>query len=36
MTQISELMGVPRSTLRYWVLQVAEKFEAEGLREYIA
>lgn len=36
MVQVSELMGVPRSTLRNWMEQVAEKFEAEGLREYLA
>jgi DNA-directed RNA polymerase specialized sigma24 family protein len=36
MVQVSELMGVPRSTLRHWMSQIAEQFEAEGLREYIA
>lgn len=36
MVQVSELMGVPRSTLRHWITQIAEQFEAEGLREYIA
>lgn len=36
MVQVSELMGVPRSTLRHWMGQIAEQFEAEGLREYIA
>ena len=36
MVQVSELMGVPRSTLRHWMSQIAERFEAEGLREYIA
>jgi RNA polymerase sigma-70 factor (ECF subfamily) len=36
MAQISEQMGVPRSTLRYWMEQIADRFEAEGLREYIA
>ncbi len=36
MSQIAELMGIPRSTLRKWMSQIAEKFEAEGLREYIA
>lgn len=36
MLQVSELMGVPRSTLRHWMEQVAEQFEAAGLREYIA
>jgi hypothetical protein len=34
--QVSELMEVPRSTLRHWMSQIAEQFEAEGLREYIA
>ncbi len=34
--QVAELMGVPRSTLRFWISQIAEQFEAEGLREYIA
>lgn len=36
MVQVSELMGVSRSTLRHWMSQIAERFEAEGLREYIA
>ncbi len=36
MSQVAEQMGVPRSTLREWMKQIAEKFEAEGLREYIA
>lgn len=36
MVQVSELMGVPRSTLRHWMSQIAERFEEEGLREYIA
>lgn len=36
MVQVSELMGVPRSTLRHWITQIAEQFETEGLREYIA
>ena len=36
MVQVSEQMGVPRSTLRHWMSQIAEQFEAEGLREYIA
>lgn len=36
LVQVSELMGVPRSTLRHWMSQIAERFEAEGLREYIA
>lgn len=36
MCQIAELMKVPRSTLRYWMKQVAEKFEEAGLREYLA
>jgi DNA-directed RNA polymerase specialized sigma24 family protein len=36
MVQVSELMRVPRSTLRHWMSQIAERFEAEGLREYIA
>lgn len=34
--QVAEIMGVPRSTLRVWISQIAEQFEAEGLREYIA
>jgi DNA-directed RNA polymerase specialized sigma24 family protein len=34
--QVAEIMGVPRSTLRFWISQIAEQFEAEGLREYIA
>jgi DNA-directed RNA polymerase specialized sigma24 family protein len=36
MVQVSELMGMPRSTLRHWMGQIADQFEAEGLREYIA
>jgi hypothetical protein len=36
MVQVSELMEVPRSTLRHWMSQIAEQFEVEGLREYIA
>jgi RNA polymerase sigma-70 factor, ECF subfamily len=34
--QISEQMKVPRSTLRHWMKRVNAKFEAEGLREYLA
>lgn len=34
--RVAELMGVPRSTLRCWIRQIADQFEAEGLREYIA
>jgi RNA polymerase sigma-70 factor, ECF subfamily len=34
--QISERMNVPRSTLRHWMKRVKAKFEAEGLREYLA
>ena len=32
MVQVSELMGVPRSTLRHWMSQIAERFEACGRR----
>lgn len=34
--QVSELMGVPRRTLRDWMTQVAVKFEEAGLRDYMA
>ncbi|TWU38661.1 hypothetical protein Q31b_37390 [Novipirellula aureliae] len=36
MVRVSELMGVPRSTLNGWLRQVAEKFEEAGLRDYLA
>ncbi len=36
MCQIEQLMAVPRTTLRKWMEQVAEKFEKAGLREYLA
>ena len=36
MCQTAALMNVPRTTLRKWMEQVAEKFEEAGLREYLA
>ncbi|TWU39358.1 hypothetical protein [Novipirellula artificiosorum] len=36
MVRVSELMGVPRSTLNGWLRAVAEKFEQAGLRDYLA
>lgn len=36
LTQVSELIGVPRRTLRDWMTQVAVKFEEAGLRDYLA
>ena len=35
LVRVSELMGVPRRTIRDWMTQVAERFEEAGLRDYL-
>ncbi|GAA4443334.1 hypothetical protein GCM10023156_00340 [Novipirellula rosea] len=35
LVRVSELMGIPRRTIRDWMKQVAERFEEAGLRDYL-
>jgi len=35
LVRVSELMGIPRRTIRDWLKQVAERFEEAGLRDYL-
>ncbi|MFM7165228.1 MAG: RNA polymerase sigma factor [Planctomycetaceae bacterium] len=34
MVEISEVMGIPRTTLNAWMLRIRQRFEKEGMQDY--